>query len=330
MREAVDDWLREGLDGTSERTRTLYEGLLGPLLDAIGARPLRDLSAGDVRSGLGKLADRYSTRSLQITRISLERAIRHAESDDLVGRNVAALVKAPQGRSGRPSKSFTLEQAKALLAAAEGTRLHAYVVLSLLVGIRTEEARALRWDHVVTWVDDSAGWQPVSTAGFDPARAGEDRYAIYVWRSERHGGDTKTEKSRRTLALPRRCVEALRQHMEQQDKDRLSAGELWQEHGLVFASRVGTPLSANNVIRAFRIITKKAGLGDGLGAAGDAAYLRVGPVRERRPRGKHRPARRTRAYGHHRVGLPPRDPPRPHPGRRGDGQDLRLANKIGQ
>jgi integrase len=251
VREAVEDWLREGLDGTSERTRTLYEGLLGPLLDAIGARPLRDLSAGDVRSGLGKLADRYSTRSLQITRLSLERAIRHAEADDLVGRNVAALVKAPQGRSGRPSRSFTLEEAKVLLAAADGTRLHAYVVLSVLVGIRTEEARALRWDHVVTWVDDSAGWQPITTAGFDPA-----------WRSERHGGDTKTEKSRRTLALPHRCVEALRQHMEQQERDRLSAGELWQEHGLVFASRVGTPLSANNVIRAFRIVTKKAGLGE--------------------------------------------------------------------
>ena len=40
------------------------------------------------------------------------------------------------------------------------------------------------------------------------------------------------------------------------------AGELWQEHGLVFASRVGTPLSANNVIRAFRLIAKKAGLGE--------------------------------------------------------------------
>lgn len=185
VREAVEDWLREGLDGTSERTHTLYEGLLGPLLDAIGARPLRVLSAGDVRSGLSQLTACYSTRSLQITRLSLEQAIRHAEADDFVGRNVAALVKAPQGRSGRPSKSFTLEQAKALLAAAEGTRLHGYVVLSLLVGIRTEEARALRWDHVVTWVDDSAGWQPITAAGFDPARAGEDRYAIYVWRSER-------------------------------------------------------------------------------------------------------------------------------------------------
>ena len=238
VREAVNDWLREGLDGTSDRTRTLYEGLLGPVLDAIGARPLRVLSAGDVRSALGQLATRYSTRSLQITRNSLERAIRDAESNDLVGRNVAALVKAPQGRDGRASKSFTLEQAKALLAAS------------------------VRWDHVVTWVDDPAGWQPSASAGFDRSRSGEGRFAIYVWRSEREGGDTKTEKSRRTLALPRRCVEALRQQREQQERDRLMAGDLWQEHGLVFASRVGTPLSANNVIRAFRLITKNAGLGE--------------------------------------------------------------------
>src|ERR1035438_9391097 len=42
---------------------------------------------------------------------------------DRAGRNVAALVKTPQGRSGRPSKSFTLDEAKALLVAAEGTRM---------------------------------------------------------------------------------------------------------------------------------------------------------------------------------------------------------------
>ncbi len=41
VREAVDDWLREGLDGPSDRTRTLYEGLLGPVLDTIGAQPSR-------------------------------------------------------------------------------------------------------------------------------------------------------------------------------------------------------------------------------------------------------------------------------------------------
>jgi len=262
VRETVEDWLREGLDDTSERTRTLYKGLLEPMLEIIGARPLRGLTAGDVRSALGQLVTRYSTRSLQITRNSLERAVRHAEGNDLVGRNVAALVKPPRGRRGRPSKSFTLDQAKSLLATAETTRWYAYVALSLLVGIRTEEARALRWDHVVTWADGATEWQPVTTAGFDAAKAGDDRYAIYVWRAERHGGDTKTEKSRRTLALPQRCVEALRQHHALQAKDRLRAGEIWQDHGLVFASRIGTPLTANNVIRAFRIVTKKAGLGE--------------------------------------------------------------------
>jgi integrase len=263
LRQAVEDWLRDGLDGRSKRTCRLYEGLLEPVVDALGSKRLRELSAGDVRAALGQLTSRYSTRSLQITRNALERAIRHAEANDLVGRNVAALVDSPHGRAGRPSKSFTVEQAKALLVAAEGTHWHAYVALSLLSGIRTEEARALRWDHVVRWMGDSEGWQPVTSAGFERADGAEDQFAIYVWRAQRYGGDTKTGKSRRTLALPQRCVDALSEHLKLQAEDQRGAGVLWKDHGLVFASTVGTPLNANNVIRAFRGLTEEAGLGKG-------------------------------------------------------------------
>lgn len=262
VRQAVDAWLRDGLDGRSERTRKLYVDLLGPLMDVIGNRQLRELSAAEVRAGLGKLKSRYSTRSLQITRNSLERAISHAQADDLIGRNVAALVKVPKGRAGRPSKSFTVDETRAVLNAAEGMRLEAYVTLSLLAGIRTEEARALRWDHVVRWVDDATGWQPVTKVGFGGVPGDEGRFAIYVWRSERSGGDTKTQKSRRTLALAQRCVNALKKLWVQQERDREKAGDLWQDNGLLFASKVGTALNANNVIRGFRIITKKAGLGE--------------------------------------------------------------------
>jgi hypothetical protein len=109
VRRAAADWLREGLDGRSERTHALYEGLLEPVLEILGGRLLRDLSAGEVRLALGQLTPRYSTRSLQIARNSLDRAIQHAQANDLVARNVAALVKPPRGRVGRPSKSFTLE-----------------------------------------------------------------------------------------------------------------------------------------------------------------------------------------------------------------------------
>jgi site-specific recombinase XerD len=62
-------------------------------------------------------------------------------------------------------------------------------------------------------------------------------------------------------ALPQRCVEALREHRVRQAEDRLAAGPLWQDRGLVFASTVGTPLDDHNVRRQFRAITEAAGLG---------------------------------------------------------------------
>jgi len=140
------------------------------------------------------------------------------------------------------------------MAAAQGMRLEAYIVLSLLSGMRTEEARALRWDHVVAWA--SGQWVPVSEAGFD-----HEQVAVLVWRAERAGGDTKTPKSRRTLALPRKCMKALREHRVRQAQDRLAAGPLRQDHGLVFASAAGTPIDDHNVRRIFREITEDAGLG---------------------------------------------------------------------
>ena len=82
-----------------------------------------------------------------------------------------------------------------------------------------------------------------------------------MWRAKRAGGDTKRPKSRRTLALPRKCVEALREQRVRQAKDRLSAGPLWKDNGFVFASAVGTPLDDHNVRRQFRVITEAAGLG---------------------------------------------------------------------
>ena len=77
----------------------------------------------------------------------------------------------------------------------------------------------------------------MSKAGFD-----HEQLALFVWRADRVDGDTKTPRSRRTLALPRKCAEELREHRARQAEDRLAAGSLWKDHGLVFASAVGTPM----------------------------------------------------------------------------------------
>ena len=62
---------------------------------------------------------------------------------------------------------------------------------------------------------------------------------------------------------PRPRRGALREHQKRQEEDRPAAGALWQDHGLVFCSTVGTPLDAANVRREFRKITEAAGLGEG-------------------------------------------------------------------
>ena len=73
-----------------------------------------------------------------------------------------------------------------------------------------------------------------------------------MWRSVRAGGDTKTKKSRRTLALPTRCIQALERHRREQILERRQAGEKWAGLGLVLASKLGTPLDASHVRRDFR------------------------------------------------------------------------------
>jgi hypothetical protein len=87
-----------------------------------------------------------------------------------------------------------------------------------------------RWSHVVAWTEKEVQWRPVIDAGFD-----HERFAVYVWRSVSASGDTKTEKSRRTLELPTQAAQALRTHHARQAKQRL-AGKRWHDHGLVFAS----------------------------------------------------------------------------------------------
>ncbi|MEU6098711.1 site-specific integrase [Streptomyces sp. NPDC047079] len=129
-----------------------------------------------------------------------------------------------------------------MLAAARPSRLYAYLVLSLLSGVRTEEARPLTCDHVFLETND----------GVPPH--------VAVWRSGRKHGDTKTKKSRRTIALPKQVVDVLEKHKRWQKQERASRGMERSPAGRAFTTRSGEPLDAANVRRDFKAIVKKAGL----------------------------------------------------------------------
>ncbi|KAF3469702.1 site-specific integrase [Streptomyces sp. Tu 3180] len=242
--DAVNDWLERGLKGCDEK------GTIGKnhsmankhLIPFIGKAKLKDLCADDVDDWLDGRAEFLATRSLRDLLATLRRSIEHAQRRDKAARNVALLATVPEGRPGRPSKALNLEQAEAVLAAARPSRLYAYLVLSLLSGVRTQEARPLTWDHVFLETED--GTLP----------------HVAVWRSVRKHGETKTRKSRRTIALPKQVVDVLEERKRWQKQERASRGMEGSPAGRVFTTRSGEPLDAANVRRDFKAIVKKAGL----------------------------------------------------------------------
>jgi site-specific recombinase XerD len=76
-------------------------------------------------------------------------------------------------------------------------------------------------------------------------------------RSVRAGGDTKTRKSRRALALPQRAGDALQALWETRT---CAHAEMPECFCLVFITHTGRPLEARNVRRDFRKVVDSAGL----------------------------------------------------------------------
>jgi integrase len=245
--QAVNDWLDYGLNSRDPETVRVKRSLAtNHVVPSLGSRKLRELTADDVDKWLAEKAESLSTITVREIRSILKRAISRAQARDKVKRNVVLLCDCPTGQPGRPSKSLTLGEAEKLLDAADSTAIGAYVTVSLLTGARTEELRALKWSHV-----DLDG-DPDANPPIPPN--------IRVWRSVRSDGDTKTKKSRRSLAIPDRAVQALQRHRSYQDEQRTAASDKWREQDYVFATKLGTEMDDANVRRDFRRVVKSAGI----------------------------------------------------------------------
>lgn len=240
--QAVADWLEFGLTGRDPNTVTSFTSVAARhVTPHLGAARVNDLTTRDVELWLADIAAHVGRATLVKARMVLRRSLRRAMAHELAIRNVADFVDLPEGRAGRPSKSFTTEQAAAILTASKPHRMYSYIVVSMLTGARTEEMRALTWDHVA--LTEKNGVPP----------------HMMVWRSVRRRGETKTRKSRRSVALPGLCVDALRLQRRRQVAERRAAGDQWRDGpDYVFTTSVGGQLDVNNVRRDFRVALKAA------------------------------------------------------------------------
>jgi integrase len=229
----------------SPNTIDQYQWVIGKhLVPDLGHLKVTALAPKDVTAFLSRKGkDGYSKSSCVRFKSVLGQALRFAEIEGWVQRNVARLsdvprIEVPEG------KSLTELEARHLLEAVKGDALEGVVVAMLTLGLRLGEVSGLRWEDIDF---ENKTLRVHQTVKREPGGL-------------RIGG-TKTPRSRRTLAIPGITGEALMRRKIFQNADRLAAGESWRDIGLVFTTSVGTPLDPKNLRRHFNKVTKDAGLG---------------------------------------------------------------------
>lgn len=72
--------------------------------------------------------------------------------------------------------------------------------------------------------------------------------------------EPKTKNARRTMPVPPAVVAPLRLHRARQEEQRIEAGPAWQDHDLIFPTRLGTPINPNNLARDYNRLIELAGV----------------------------------------------------------------------
>ena len=272
VRQAVDGWLASPPpEVRSQITRDCHRHAALRLPDSLMRTPLVRLTPGQVEAALADLVRQgYATQSIKMSRSVLVRAIRRAQRDGLVIRNVAELVPCPHG-TVRKSRSMTVAQVEALLSASARISpwLRAYVYAGIMTGLRPGELLGLRWEDI----DTAEGVIRVRMSVKLVTRPGATKRPSVE--------DLKTDRSKRTLVMPAPVAAMLSALRRDQAAIRLRSGGAYADQGLVFR-----PVTAAVLARGGQVAVPgplQAGRARRrLAPARDEALVRVHPVRRGR------------------------------------------------
>jgi integrase len=239
----LESWLKSAESTIRPRTRDSYEQIThNHLMPRFGRIPLIRLQPQQVSAFYRDLlASGKSAKTVSNIHGVLHKALDQAYRWRLVPTNVADLVDPPR-IPHHEMQALTPEEAKQVLAAAEGDPLEALFRLAIAGGLRQGELLALRWpqvdlDHSVVRV----------IAGLEQRRG----HAPVV-------AQPKSARSRRQVDIGAATVEALRSHKAQAIEAALAEGHTYDRNGFVFSQPDGRPLTMSIVYKAWLKLNTKA------------------------------------------------------------------------
>lgn len=231
----LDYWLTITKSKLRPNTYSGYESIVRLYLKpGLGNKCLARLSVADVQSHIqSQLKLGVSTRTVQKQRLVLSTALKRAEHEEIISRNVARLVEIPQYKP-KEIVPWNANQLRIFLDYASNDPLYPIFVLLSFYGLRTSEALGLSWHNV----------------DFDN-KVIQIRQQLQYSDKSFHYSDLKTQAGRRDLPLLDIAQKVL------ENIQRTNSGPL---PDLIFKTINDNPIDRRNLLRSFKRISKEAGL----------------------------------------------------------------------
>jgi integrase len=193
---------------------------------------------------------------------TIRAALNEAKRRKKITENPALLARAPKIEE-EEVEPYSVTQVKSILEAAQQKRNSARWAIALALGLRQGEALGLQWTDID--LDDGTlivrrsrlrpKWQHGCAAPCGHHFGGHCPQRVPL-RQETAG--TKSKAGKRGIGLPNELVALLTQHKAEQERERLTAAQLWQETGYVFTTPTGGPLNPRTDYTEWKRLLERA------------------------------------------------------------------------
>ncbi|WTX05676.1 site-specific integrase [Streptomyces canus] len=237
------------------------------LIPGLGAHRLEKLEPEHLERFYKKMqATGSSAGTAHQTHRTVRTALNEAKRRRHLTTNPASIAKAPKLEE-EEVEPYSLEEVQRLLLEAGKHRNTARWVIALALGLRQGEVLGLQWTDVnfedgVIFVRRGR-LRPRYQHGCGDKCGRKPGYCPQKVSIRRETKDTKTRAGKRSVGLPEELAKLLRQHQEQQARERMIARDLWVEKGYVFTSPTGEPLNPNTDYHRWKDLLRAAKVRDG-------------------------------------------------------------------